>query len=85
MIEEKRIREMISDFAKIYNSNLEKPNNYYDWPINFSGEELDVAKNIYQYIIKRNCLTSTAIWRITGSLEKEIFEKIIFSNPLQKA
>ena len=88
MVDEKRIREMISDFASIYNFNLDhlpsEAKDYSKWPELFTDEGRVIADFIYSYVNKRNS-PSTRILRITSSLEQEILEEILSSSSLQKA
>ena len=90
MVDEDRIKGMISDFAKIYNSSLENPAHisYSEWPKSFEGEDFVIASRICRYVSARNSRTSTAIWRISSFIEKELLEDILSNlsyNPLHKS
>lgn len=81
MIDEKRIKEILSEGAEIYNaprSNLEHVGN---WANSFSGEDYAVANSFYESMRLRNQKPSTFRWKIDKYLEKEIFIEISNKHP----
>jgi hypothetical protein len=89
MINEERIKEMISDFAKLYNFNLEhlpsQAKDYSQWPNSFTGEEYEIALKIQDYVIEKNRAPNTRILTMGEFYKEKILEAILVNSFLQKA